>query len=708
MVPLSLLCLAAQMVVADLEAAKFPPNVTMVDRSVSQSRFMMASASMDHPSSELLGQNIALLFKEPAAPPPPEARSAEQLPSETVTTIPLSRKSVPSVEPAELPDLNRRESIVKEPSPSESISDVTVGVEPPPPEPLSSEHLLTENVDLLDVVETESTSSADKPTQKRVIQSIRRAEEAPRKTARELLVKTASETAAKQPPAQRLADSGKSVLVPKGVGPGFETERDRQGARIILHWDKPVNVTPEFNGREVLLRFDRPMVVRDLSSMIKALNGWLEDVRYGYDAILIRAIRPDILLDVSANGRQTVIEMRIPEEKEAAQIEQEKAEARRLEFLTARLTKDSGGIFPGRAQVSKVLAKAPKTVEYLQDLGTQERDLGRWRSGLALYNRALAQAPGEPNIIFAKSSLSELHGRSFEAGYTGQGISLNDEDRGTYYVSGAYPMDRNGEVGFDWSWNESRSNSQQRAGGDLQQLDFKGGKGQVYYGFDHGDTSASTMRVFMNDGGVVGAGYDYDIDLLDLEVTASGRYREPYWGLLSGIADEGVRDRMELNMRQPLGWGWYGTVAGSYNRYGVKGYDFAASASEFLMSLRYDLLGPDLTANYQISQEHVITKKQATNSAGARFFPMPLTGRNTHTASLAWSSLLTDYLRGGALFQYAHDFKGETGKPSATFNMLYKPLAELEAEAFYQYEHTYQDGVDSVLNLFGSRIKYVY
>lgn len=67
----------------------------------------------------------------------------------------------------------------------------------------------------------------------------------------------------------------------------IDVERRRDAARLDLQWQTAVRVQSSRIGRELTLRFDRPLGDAAFDKIPQRLEGWVENVQYGYDSVLL-------------------------------------------------------------------------------------------------------------------------------------------------------------------------------------------------------------------------------------------------------------------------------------------------------------------------------------------------------------------------------------------------------------------------------------
>lgn len=92
--------------------------------------------------------------------------------------------------------------------------------------------------------------------------------------------------------------------LPVTVNAALATRR----AMVILDWPRPVAVTSSVEGRELLLRFGRPLDAPQLGALPRRLAGWIESVNAGYDTVLVRA-GFGVTFAVTVEGRRVTIDL---------------------------------------------------------------------------------------------------------------------------------------------------------------------------------------------------------------------------------------------------------------------------------------------------------------------------------------------------------------------------------------------------------------
>ncbi|MFX4831463.1 hypothetical protein ABTB80_18565, partial [Acinetobacter baumannii] len=67
----------------------------------------------------------------------------------------------------------------------------------------------------------------------------------------------------------------------------IETVREDRAARLTLDWPAPVATEVERQGREIVLRFSRPLGDVALDRVPERLESWIDNILYGYDSVVL-------------------------------------------------------------------------------------------------------------------------------------------------------------------------------------------------------------------------------------------------------------------------------------------------------------------------------------------------------------------------------------------------------------------------------------
>ena len=188
-------------------------------------------------------------------------------------------------------------------------------------------------------------------------------------------------------------------------------EADSNHAAIVLEWTEPVEITTHRSGPEWVLRSSRPLP-GGLDAAWPRLSGWVSDLHYGYDSLLLVRL-PDTELRHGTTATSVTISLthRPPSPPEKRPDEEAAREDRgaklRLDRQVAELRAAKGDAVGARGELRGLVARHPDEIQTIVDLSELEARLGRWGKAIALYDRMTARSRW-PRAIRARSCRPKL------------------------------------------------------------------------------------------------------------------------------------------------------------------------------------------------------------------------------------------------------------------------------------------------------------
>ncbi|ABK45468.1 hypothetical protein Mmc1_2977 [Magnetococcus marinus MC-1] len=468
-------------------------------------------------------------------------------------------------------------------------------------------------------------------------------------------------------------------------------------AKLVLIWPEPIQFEKQVTGKEALLRFNAPFNPKDLDKALAELTGWLGDVRYGYDTLLVRASMAGTNFDVVVDGQSMIIGISRPPPEPERDERRAQTESR-LRYLQTKAMREEGALYSAKARMSGLLSEDLTNTEFLAEQGNLEQDLGRWRHAVALYDRGLEQAPGEFNIIYAKANQIYTHGDWADVGQTYKNTSTSNERQvssySRYHHTFRHHWDmtlqaKHGSVSID-NLLRSDGTTAIRAEESWWQEALSMG-----YDYDHGDRAELELQ-HANKGGLGVTATQIWITPFSSRTTLQASYRAMYEGLALSLADGGHRSKLELSRLDFWPNSWRSIVTGSVNRYGFETDENAVESIILSGSLRYDLLQrPNQEISYTVEKEYVDEKSKAQrqDAGGNLFYLFPIDDRETHSLNFGWYEPLTDYLRYDASVGYSYDRLTKAKGPAWQIGLVYEPLADLETGLRLQGSVSSSNGV---------------
>ncbi|MBF0623405.1 MAG: hypothetical protein HQL82_01215 [Magnetococcales bacterium] len=479
---------------------------------------------------------------------------------------------------------------------------------------------------------------------------------------------------------------------PAATGPAKTMVRAEvigDSARMVLTLPPGLKVIRAIEPGELLLRFDGPFNPEGMDAAVKAMTGWVEDVRYGYNTLLIRASRAGTRFETTGESGEVAVLLLAPPPK-VEQTETRRVEDSRLHYLQSRAMTEANTLYGGQARLAGLLWESPRNVEYLGRQGLNETELGRWRRAVTLYDRALEEAGGEPNIISAKALIHQSHSRELRASHAVRESNLNGERQYTSGLEGSAPLTN----GWNITLNLTRVHYATEAAANTEGVTTPASgefhRANLMFSRDQDDADQSRFAVHVGDE-AVGFSAGHRFNRPDRAVTLTGTWREAYADLINSLVAGGWRDRASVAWEERWTPRFTTTLTGAWNHYGITDLTNAAWSSGLLVDARYNLLNAaNFTVGYTMDKEQVHHRGTRVDAAGNLYSPLPAADRETHGVSGSWGDNWSDYLSYAAVLGAIYDRATGAYGPTGALSLLYRPLEDLEAGVDLQTSATVQ------------------
>lgn len=458
--------------------------------------------------------------------------------------------------------------------------------------------------------------------------------------------------------------------------------REDAAARLTLSWPQAVTVERQQQGRELTLRFSRPIGdAKGIEGIPDRLSGWVENTQYGYDSLLL-VLAPDVA--VNAEAQRTGVRLDF---SRAAPVTAERAEAernaeRRLDYYRALATLEEGEVRAARARLRGLVEANPRDREMVELLAQAEERLGRWREAVRLYDRALVLSPDRVEAAEAKARLLREFGEQVRLDVDLFRVKNADVQRITR-LTGVK------ELGADTAFRFALENRIV----DVDQAPRRDGPPQAFHGrrsraelsvvhdWEARDWDApqqTRASLFLAER-TVGLGIGHSVTHGSGETRAALHVQEPTYTFIEGIIGAGRRDRLMVAHDERLWQGLAASLGGAVNRYGLAGDpNLARSASvEGWVRYTFNDEGPIASVAYILDAEYVADKTERIDPRGNVQAPLPLVSREVHSLQVAVDHPVTDWFRYNLQAGWSHDRRNEGG-PFAAAQVAIAPLPDLE------------------------------
>jgi tetratricopeptide (TPR) repeat protein len=505
-----------------------------------------------------------------------------------------------------------------------------------------------------------------------------------------------------------------------------EVTREGGRARFVLRWPGAVATEEiERRGRELTLRFSRPLGGVALDSVPGRLQGWVDNVLYGYDSVLL-VLAADVVADVVADRSGVVVTFT----KEAKSVHTagaalaERVARRRLDYFRALTLLEGGQEREARALLRDQAQHGPRDAQSSALLAQTEERLGRWREAAAAYDDALAQTPDEPSLIVGKARLLHENGDRARIDSDWQQVRGADVQR-IQRLTGV--MNLPGSNTIAYALENRRVDVDAAIHRDGASAPFHGARQRMEFAIAHdwpeGERSTLTFHAAQR---VLGVGLTHGWKDEDSETRVGLTWNEPSFATLEGIIGGGRRDRLFVQHEARLSDRWSFGFGVGYNRYGLAGASDLARSASVEAQLRYVLNreGPLASLAYLLDAEYVGRREQREIPAEPRpsdqvigtptpprpgqfFAPLPTATREVHVLQLSVEDWIADYVRYSAQIGYAYDRRGKSG-PQGAVSLSWEPLDTLEIGLRASHARSTARGTASAVNAAGGYLLWRY
>lgn len=485
---------------------------------------------------------------------------------------------------------------------------------------------------------------------------------------------------------------------------------DGSAAFWSLTWPEAVTTQTTTDGREVVLRFSRPLGAAPLDKVPERLAGWVDNILFGYDAAtLILNESATATIAPTPTGARVDFARKPPDKAAVARrLADDRAAERRMEYMTAAVDLEQGRVGAAQARLSALLQSDPRDVQSLRLQAAAEERLGRWRDALALSNRALSLAPADPDPARNKARLLHANGDFIRAEYDVFAVRNADTQRISKLIG---RTDAGGDGSLTYTVERRRIDADQAARPDGTNTPFHGFRSAatVSYVQDLRDLQSVKISLFAADA-TTGAGVSHERRREESLFRLSAHWREPAYSLLEGLTSGGWRSRVFADYETRLARNRLLTVGAGVNAYGLDGEDGQlASTITVNGALTYVVYdgSPYVTVGYGLDAEYVGASKVYYDSFGSPYRPMSVTTREIHSLQGAFERPLTDYLTWSGSAGYSWD-RFNKGAPFAGLAMRYEPLSDLEIGLRVSHARATGRGTADAVNAVGGFLTWRY
>ncbi|WP_247876155.1 hypothetical protein [Azospirillum sp. TSH100] len=498
----------------------------------------------------------------------------------------------------------------------------------------------------------------------------------------------------------------------------LEAVREDRTARFALHWPGSVATETQRDGRELVLRFSRPLGGVPLDRVPERLESWVDNILYGYDSVVL-VLGPGVEATVATDpAGLSVAFTRSPTAAPSREAQAaDRAAQRRLDYFRALALVEGGDLRPARALLRALLAQGQKDAQSTALLAQAEERLGRWRDAIMAYDTALELTPDEPSLVQGKALLLHENADRSRLDLDWQKVRNADMQRIARF-SGVQEFGRS--TALTWSIERREVDVDGARRGDGRLEPFHGARSRLEAALVHDwpELERSTLALYAAPQ-TLGAGYSHFWRGDQSETRAGFAWSEPSFAFLEGIVDGGRRDRLFVQHEDRLSDRWSLSLGAGYNRYGLAGTADLARSATLEGSLRYTLNqpGPLTSVAYVLDAEYVAHREERRSGdrqdadgnmiEGQPYVPLPAATREVHALQLNVEDYLTDYVRYAAQIGYAYDRRGRSG-PQGALSLGWEPTDNLELGFRASHARSTARGTASAVNSAGVTLVWRY
>lgn len=495
-------------------------------------------------------------------------------------------------------------------------------------------------------------------------------------------------------------EQGDTFVTEMILQPRVEVSSDTDGADILFHWPRDVEITPEAGERELLLRFAEPIDSSVADGVVEKLPGWLSSISVGYDSMLIVATRP---VDYGLGHEGKVTHITLTGTAEAA-ADQRSAEDVRLDVLRARLKARQGDTDTARTQLQDLQQTAPENADVLVELATLEESVGSWRRAVSLYDRALNLDPNRRELASASQSLDRQFGSQLRVDSDLQFVEGGD----TQWItvgSGRVITSMTTEFGFRVENRLLDDDQVLRVNGVTEAVSEMHQRGEVYGAVELAP-GHDLEGALLAGAGSPGAALRYDYRTPSTRTTLRATWHRSYWDLVEGIVDGALQDGLSLRHEHQLSRRWFAEAEGSVNRFGIDNIDTAATSFDLGGAVRY--LVPwevaDLTVGYTLSGRYVGAIETRRDANGNAFNPLPLTDTEFHSLDISLGDAIGSDFRFNTFLSLSMDRIGDGFGPSIGGELFWEITPDSQLGLRAGHSRVSGRGDDAVFTRFGGHL----
>lgn len=383
----------------------------------------------------------------------------------------------------------------------------------------------------------------------------------------------------------------------------------------------PQAVRTTADGREVVVEFLSQVTDEDARAAVAALGDKAEGYTVGHSAVRIRLAAP-VRASLAGAGASRRVEIApLPATPGVSD-----PELRRLRVAEAQRYARRGEWAPARLKLTEARRDAPADLDVLLALAGVDAASGRWRDGLAGFDRALQLYPDATDVLREREALSRRFGPSIRL--TPSAVFGPGGERDALLTAQAdAPIAPGWRIGVIVTAARFQVRNLRRSRQETP-ADFNGTKVRADLGLAYEWGEAGTTRAdLLAAPRTLGAAVNHRVETRLGETTLSAAYQRPYWGTIMSFDANARRDDLAVGHAVTLGAGWTVAASAGLVRYGIPsranvaaGADISAGVTKALPLPWLPVEGWQLQVGYRLDAQYL----SGADTAPSRSGPLPL------------------------------------------------------------------------------------
>lgn len=448
--------------------------------------------------------------------------------------------------------------------------------------------------------------------------------------------------------------------------PEWVIHRRADGGEIKLEWKDPVMVHWKAGVQELSLSSNRPVGTVPIERLMSELNGYLRNLRYGYDNVLFE-LAPSVEASVSElpNGVKVFLTYKIKDSEPTEQVENFETkfrERQRVRLLHEVARIEAGQPCQAMTELETLRRELPRDESVISELVRAQWLCGAWSDALLTVENALAEdaMANSTRLSALRRGILREHGERFSA-------DLGNRHAGDLEHSETVSIRWRNRIGQHYFMNLDLDSRSIRANYALsaegEETAFKGNR---FMGALMGEFTRKQLEV---KGGLhsnvqsMGAEVDVNYAVRKSSAGAMARYNVPYGDYVEGWIHYATRHSLSSYIHgRPAKW-LYGKLALGWNSTNLPGGRPVAESvlTSVTLAARLKVSNPLCVLRYTLDVEKFDDIQHETTANNTPFTLLPVQDRTVHGIAFEVQQEWAKQWRLETTLGYAAGKQGEEG-----------------------------------------------